>query len=204
MDRDTILRSIEPKSDQLNADDLIAGPIDVQVVEAKKGDKDQPICIVLDGDLRPYKPCKSMRRLLVALWGDTPADWIGKRMRLYCDPGVQWAGVKVGGIRISHVSGIQSRTSIMLTVTRGKRTEYVVEPMPEAKPRLKAKTENKSLDDRARACVKALNDCNTVELIDRLAARSKPLMDECESQGRKDLAMQIELALVDARAALEM
>lgn len=131
INKEDVLKSIVPKSDQLNADDLLAGPVTVRVTDVRKGDAEQPIVIVLDGDRQPYKPCKSMRRLIVSIWGDRPKDWIGKKLKLFCDPNVKWAGVKVGGIRIAAMSGITERRSIMLTVARGKRTECFVDPLPD-------------------------------------------------------------------------
>lgn len=124
--RDTIV----PKSDQLNADDLLAGPITVSVVGVKRGDTaEQPISIEIDGGRQPYKPCKSMRRVMITAWGDDGRKWIGQSMTLYCDPDVKFGGVKVGGIRISHMTGIRGRVGVMLTTTRSKRAEYVVEEL---------------------------------------------------------------------------
>lgn len=123
--------TIVPKSDQLNADDLIVGPIDVSITGVRRGEsKEQPINLDIDGGRMPYRPCKSMRRVLIALWGDDGHVWIGRRLRLYSDPSVMYGGVKVGGIRISHASHIDGKRSMMLTTTRSKRAEYVVHPMP--------------------------------------------------------------------------
>lgn len=122
--------TIVPKSDQLNADDLIGGPITVTVQSVSKtGADDQPVSIHIGGGRQPYKPCKSMRRLLVFCWGKDGNQWIGRSMTLYCDPSVKWAGAEVGGIRISHLSHIDKQMSVSLTVTRGKRKPYVVEPL---------------------------------------------------------------------------
>lgn len=118
--------TIVPKSDQLNADDLLCGPITVTVTGVRRGDKEQPVVIAIDGGYQPYKPCKSMRRVLIAAWGDRPEPWIGRRMTLFCDPEVKFGGVKVGGIRISHLSHIDGPREFMLTTTRSKRTAYVV------------------------------------------------------------------------------
>lgn len=120
--------TIAPKSDQLNADDLIAGPITVEVLGVGRGSPDQPVSIQITG-YQPFKPCKSMRRVLISLWGDNGHDWVGRSMTLYCDPAVKFGGVKVGGIRISHLSHIDGRRSLMLTTTRSKRSEYFVEPL---------------------------------------------------------------------------
>lgn len=126
-----LAKTIEPKSDQLNADDLVTGPLTVTVLEVKRGPgKDQPVEIVVDGH-RPYRPCKSMRRVLIACWGDQGSEWIGKSMTLYSDPSVKFGGVAVGGIRISHLSGLDSEKSMMLTTTRARRAEYIVKPLTE-------------------------------------------------------------------------
>lgn len=122
--------TITPKSQQLNADDLIAGPITVKIVGVKRGDTaEQPISIEIDGGRMPYLPCKSMRRVMIAAWGDDGREWIGRKMTLYCDPDVKFGGVKVGGIRISHMSGINGRRAFMLTTTRSKRSEFYVDAL---------------------------------------------------------------------------
>ena len=120
--------TIKPKSDQLNADDLITGPINVTVASVRRGSSDQPVVIDIAG-MMPYKPCKSMRRVLISAWGQNGSDWIGKSMTLYNDPSVKFGGVALGGIRISHVSHIANAMSMMLTTTRSKRAQYVIQPL---------------------------------------------------------------------------
>ena len=124
---DSLAQTIEPKSDQLNADDLLTGPLTVTVTGVKRSSStDQPIDIHIHGH-RPYRPCKSMRRVLIASWGDNGKDWIGKSMTLYCDPSIKFGGVAVGGIRISHLSDIdQHEITFMLTVTRSRRSGYTI------------------------------------------------------------------------------
>ena len=128
MDSEYMRKSIEPDSTQLNADDLIAGPMTVRVENVKRGPADQPVEIAIAGH-RPYRPGKSMRRVLIAAWGDQGKDWIGKSMTLYCDPSVKFGGVAVGGIRISHLSDIDSEMQLMLTTTRARRSQYTVKPL---------------------------------------------------------------------------
>ena len=67
--------TIKPKSDQLNADDLIAGPITVTVQAVNVYESpDQPVSVVIGNGCQPYKPCKSMRRLMIAVWGKQRLD----------------------------------------------------------------------------------------------------------------------------------
>ncbi len=131
--REEVLASIVPKSDQLNADSLVTGPITVTITKVSRGDKDQPIVVEIK-DQQPYKPCKSMRRVLIATFGEDPAAWVGQQMTLFCDPTVMWAGVAIGGIRISHLSGIEKPKTFLLTKTRGKKAEFTIHPIKIKKP----------------------------------------------------------------------
>ncbi len=127
--------SIAPKSDQLNADDLLAGPRTVQVENVTEGAEDQPVNIhLVEFRGRPFRPSKSMRRVMVKVWGKESSAYIGKRMTLFRDPEITFGRDKVGGIRISHMSHITKRETLMLTVTRGRRAPYVVEPLPDGPP----------------------------------------------------------------------
>lgn len=123
--------TIAPKSDQLNADDLIAGDMTISVTDIKASDSpDHPVTINYNGDSgRPYKPCKSMRRVLIQAWGPNGKDWIGKSMTLYRDENVKFGGQAVGGIRISHLSHIDKDMNFMLTVTRARRAPYLVKKL---------------------------------------------------------------------------
>lgn len=123
--RDTIV----PKSDQLNADTLLAGPITVTVTDVRRGTSEQPIDILITGGHQPWKPCKSMRRILISAWGENGKAWIGKSMTLYCEPSVKFGGVAVGGIRVSALSHIESDLAISLTTTRGKRSPFTVKKL---------------------------------------------------------------------------
>ena len=114
--RDTVIA----KSDQLNADDLIGGPITDTVTSVSRGNSEQPVVIGITGQ-RPYKPCKSMRRVLITAWGDDGRVWVGRSMTLYCDPDVMFGGVKVGGIRISHLSHIDSDLIVGMNIKKGKK-----------------------------------------------------------------------------------
>lgn len=142
---------ITPKSDQLNADDLIGGPrtITVTKVSANQGSAEQPVSISFDGDNgKPYKPCKSMRRVLVHIWGSDARNYVGRSMTLYCDPSVQFGGMKVGGIRISHMSHIDKEQTMALTATRAKRAPYTVHPL-KAEPSAPTASDYDSCADRA-------------------------------------------------------
>lgn len=125
--RDTII----PKSDQLNSEQLLSGPMTIKVTEVKRGSgDDQPIIVHYEGDNgRPFKPCKSMRKVLIFAWGDDGNEWAGKMATLFNKRDVKWGGVEVGGIRISHLSHIKGDISLSLTATRGKKEAFVIKKL---------------------------------------------------------------------------
>ncbi len=125
---DDLTDTIAPKSDQLNADDLLTGPLTVDIIDVTRGSKDQPVVISIKGKM-PYKPCKTMIRVLITAWGQDGKGWAGKRMKLYCDPSVKFGGVALGGIRISHLSHIEGPMNMMLTQSRGRKAQVIVKPL---------------------------------------------------------------------------
>lgn len=125
-------KTIIPKSDQLNADDLISGAKTIKIRDIKGGaDEAQPVCIYFYGDNnKPFKPCKSMRRVLVQLWGAESSIFHGRRLTIYRDDTVKWAGVEIGGIRISHASHIPADTRVLVTTAKNNRKPMVIEVLP--------------------------------------------------------------------------
>jgi hypothetical protein len=125
--------SIVPKSDQINAEDLLSGPRTVTITDITRGTAEQPVDMVTAeyGPGRPYKPSKTMRRIIVSAWGTNTSTYIGRRITIYRDPDITFGRDKVGGIRISHLSHIDKRLEIALTVTRGRRSIFAVDPLPD-------------------------------------------------------------------------
>ena len=127
-----IAKAIEPRSDQQNYDDYVAGPRTVTVTEVDR-DKEQRVSIHLaEYPGRPFKPSKTNLRLIAQAWGTEAAAWTGRRMTLAGDPTVKFGGQQVGGIRVVALSHIDKPFTAALTATRGKRTTYKVDALPDA------------------------------------------------------------------------
>jgi len=140
---------IVPKSDQLNADDLIAGPrtITITGVNIRAG-TEQPVAISFDGDNgKPWKPCKSMSRVLVSAWGPDAKAYVGRSLTLYRDPKVKWGGMEVGGIRVSHMTDIERDFSMALTATKGKREPFMVKKLVAQAAKVDSAAAEKWVDD---------------------------------------------------------
>ena len=122
-------RFVEAKSDQLNSDDLIGGPRTITVTRVTGCEGDQPIAIHYEGDGgKPFKPCKTIRRVLLAIWGRNAADYAGRSMTLYRDDSVTFGGLNVGGIRISHMSHLEKETVVVVMKAKGKKAGIKVVP----------------------------------------------------------------------------
>jgi len=135
-----LTESIAPRSDQINADDLVGGPITYTIREVVQGKAEQPFDFLLVETDRAYRPSKTMRRVIVNAWGAETAQYAGRRLTLYREPSIKFGNVAVGGIRISHMSHIDKPRDVMLQVTRGKRERFAVEPLPDA-PKLPTEAE---------------------------------------------------------------
>lgn len=127
--------TIAPKSSQLSADDLLTGPRTITVTRVELTNAEQPVAIYFHNDEgRPFMPCKSMRRVLVNVWGADGSAYVGRSMTLYRDDKVTFGGLAVGGIRISHVSHINHDVTMALTATRGNKKPFVVKPLRVQEP----------------------------------------------------------------------
>jgi len=123
-------KTIVAKSDQRNSEDFLAGPETIKITGVKIVSGDQPCHIEHEGyPGKPYKPCLTVRRLLVLAWGKDASLYVGRSMTLYSDPTVKWAGAEVSGIRVSHLSHIDKPIRAMLTVTRGKKAPVTIQPL---------------------------------------------------------------------------
>ena len=181
--------TIQPKSDQLNADDLLAGPLDVTVASVRRVSDEQPVQIDLVETDRPWKPCKTVRRILVALWGADGEAWVGRRARIYNDPRVTWGGQRVGGIRVSHLSHIDGRKTVLVSVKRGKREPQTIEPMPEAPKPPPSVTLEEAVEARGL----------TMEALDAWAAeQGRPAPSSLEGQARARAAAWLVSPAADA------
>ena len=182
--------TIAPKSDQINADDLIGGPrtITVTRVSANEGTPEQPVNVFFDGDGgKPFRPCKSMRRVMVAIWGADARNYVGRSMTLYRDPEVAFGGMKVGGIRISHMSHIDKAVTMALTATRASRKPYTVQPL-RSQPRAADQTSAPTVPVAAHAAAQKGSDAFRAwwrASPDTVREAAKPFLDALQKTAAK-------------------
>ena len=129
-----LTESCAPKSDQLDAIDLLSGPRTFTIEKVSTHNAEQPFNFHLAEFPRVWRPGKSMRRVIVAAWGPKADKYAGQRVTLFCDNSVQFGNDTVGGTRISHMTGIDKPLKVPLLVKRGKSAVFTVQPLKEAAP----------------------------------------------------------------------
>jgi hypothetical protein len=138
--------TLAPNSDQLDAVELVS-PRTFTIEKVSKGSDDQPVQIHLAGFPRPWRPGKSMRRVLAACWGVDASAYVGRRVTLFCDSTVVFGGQAVGGVRVSHLSHIDGTKKIPLLVSRGKSAMFTVKPLADDAPTTPAPSTDKRTSD---------------------------------------------------------
>lgn len=146
MDDLDMTESLAPRSDQLDAIDLVSGPRTFTIEKVSRHNVEQPFNFHLAEFDRVWRPGKSMRRVIAAAWGVDASKYAGQRVTLYCDPSVQFGNDVTGGTRISHMTGIDKPLKVPLLVKRGKSALFTVQPLkdapkpaPDAAPEIPAK-----------------------------------------------------------------
>jgi hypothetical protein len=177
-DNSWLLQTIVAKSDQLNAVDLVGGSQTYKVAKVSKCEGEQPVAIDIGDPKRPFKPCKSMRRVLIACWGANPVLWVGRQMTLFCDENVKWAGESVGGIRISHLSNLDvPKRDVQLNESRHKKTTWTV-----------FNIETKVETGRISKATKAIAACKTSEELAKVWKQCEPLYAACDDDQKNVLS----------------
>ncbi len=131
------MQTLEAKSDQLNATDIMGIDLIIRIRDAQlTGSKEQPLNVYFEGDNnRPWKPSKGMRRVLAAGWGAETENLIGKSVKLHFDASVKYAGKEVGGIRIKAMSDIDKRGIVVVeAINRQQRVPLHIEYLDTAQP----------------------------------------------------------------------
>lgn len=190
-----MLKSIEPKSDQLNFDDFASGITKtIKITRVTGNDGDQPVSIGYENDQgKPFKPGKSMRRVMVMLWGADAKVYVGRSMTLYGDPDVIFGGVKVGGIRISYMSHIDEPHVLQLTNKKGSKKSFTVRPLKTDAPK-PAPTEADKLAAATKKADAIIAEINAAEDVDVVVEKNRDALDRIE-KSYPDLNAKINDAL---------
>lgn len=123
-----ISATIQAKSDQINADDLIGREITARITKVVVTGEDQPVTIHLDG-YKHWRPSKTDRRVLAAAWGTESDVWVGRWVRLHRDAEVRFGGQQVGGIRVGALSDIPRALKVAVNASKGKKVMVEVAPL---------------------------------------------------------------------------
>ncbi|MDE3023468.1 MAG: hypothetical protein KGI54_16735 [Pseudomonadota bacterium] len=201
----SILDAIKPKSDQLNADDLIGRPLTIKITGIDIRPGDQPVSVHFDGDGgKPYKPCKSMSRVLVHVWGDDAKKYIGRSLTLYRDEKVIFGGAQVGGIRISHMSNLEQPRTVMLTATKASRKPFTVQPLKLASDADAISVQKDKVAEGVRDLVERIQDADGASALQAITGDQTVIKQRAYlAKSRPELAQQVDDAIATALAVNE-
>ena len=190
--------TIIAKSDQINAGDLkgISRTITIREVRIKAGE-DQPVSILIEGDQKAFRPCKGVRRLLVRVWGPDANKYIGQSMTIYCDPTVTWAGKEEGGIRVSHMTGLDEKIVEFMRTSRAATKPYEIHPLRAEKPAPPADGARTWAD----GYIRKIEQAQTADELNAFANDKATKLAELQTK-RPELHVECVHALDNKRAAL--
>jgi hypothetical protein len=175
-----ITDTLAPASEQLDAIELASGPRIFQIERVSKGNVEQPVNVHFVDFPRPWRPSKSMRRVLAACWGVNASIWAGRWCELFFDPEVTFGKDKPGGTRISRLSHIDKTTKVPLLISKGRSGMWTVEPLP---------------DSTLAATSPAMTDETLVDLVTTFKAKGIP--DEKQIEWAS-WAIKVHVASLDA------
>ena len=126
--------SLEARSDQINAVDL-SEPRTYTIEKVTAGKATHPFDFhLVESPGKAYRPNLGMRRVIVAGWGPETSAYHGRRLTLFNEPTVIYAGAEIGGIRVSHMSHLDKPLKTSLAISQKKKVPYTVQPLPDAPP----------------------------------------------------------------------
>ena len=193
---------VEAKSDQLNADDLLGAPRTITVRRVTGNDSaEQPVSIYYEGDNnKPFKPCKTMRRVLLGVWGRQASDYIGRSMTVYRDDSVTFGGLNVGGIRISHMSHIDGEKMVVVMKTKGKKAGIKIQPL--ANERRVDSKQRQTAEQWAAEHIATVQDAETLEALSDVISKGARPMAKLETE-KPDLWGKVNAEYAARRAQIE-
>jgi len=138
---------LAPKSDQINAQDLIGGDMVITIAGVKiTPGTEQPVSIRFEGSEKVWRPCKTTGRILMHAWGPDTSKYTGRSVQLYLDPKVRWGGMEVGGIRIRAMSHIDGELKVQVQESKQVRKVVLVKVLAAtSKPAMQATADTPAL-----------------------------------------------------------
>jgi len=151
-----LMQALAPKSDQLNADDLIVANkvIKFTKVLVNLQSEAQKVIVHYENDQgKPWKPSKSMGRVLAEILGADFAAWEGQQIELFKNKEITFGKEKCGGIQIAAMGALKNAVTVMITTKRAVKSKITILPLLVAPEQ--SKKSNPALREIATALQKA-------------------------------------------------
>lgn len=123
-------------SDHITSELFTAGPdtftIAGVVETTLEGDKQRHAVQLKELNGKTWVPALTVLKALASIWGMETSNWVGQRLTLYRDPKVKIGKEVVGGIRVSHVTGITEPKTVKVKGAMNRPVSYTFQPLPDA------------------------------------------------------------------------
>lgn len=149
-------QAFAPNSEQLTYAEVGDQIITVTVTKVTpRADKPKdPAVHLAEFPGKPLLPGVNVGSVLRKAWGLDGKAWVGQRMTIYGDPDVYFGKEKMGGVRVSHVSGITAPVSVPRR-GKGARGQITVQPLPDLSPVEVLRAEWTNADPERRKAIEA-------------------------------------------------
>jgi len=155
-----LAQALAPRSDQLNADDLIVGNKVITITKVLvnlQSEQQKVVVHYVDDNGKPWKPSKSMGRVLAEILGGDFSKWEGEQIELFKNKEITFGKDKCGGIQIAAMSAAKNPIKTMITTKRGVKSKITILPLLTAPQQTKKQARNPELAALAQALKNASN-----------------------------------------------
>jgi hypothetical protein len=84
--------------------------VTMDAIKGEHGEESKPV-VHFQGNIKPMVLNVGNGHVIAELYGDDTDKWTGKAIEIYCDPNVQFAGKRIGGIRLRAPTAMSGHTN---------------------------------------------------------------------------------------------
>lgn len=99
------------------------------------GEKQRHAVTLAETAGKTWVPAFTVLKALAQVWSMEKENWVGQKLTLYRDPSVKIGRETVGGIRVSHVTGITEPRTVNVKGALNRTVTYKFSPLQAEKPR---------------------------------------------------------------------
>ncbi|GAB3192026.1 hypothetical protein [Nesterenkonia suensis] len=120
-------------SDHISADLFADGPDTFTITGVTEttleGEKKRHAVQLAETQGKTWVPALTVLKALAVVWSRETSNWVGQKVTLYRDESVRFGKEAVGGIRVSHITGISEPQTVEVRGAMNRRVSYTFQPL---------------------------------------------------------------------------